>query len=605
MEALAYEESPLSDLLQSSHVGELPAKNKTTTSAAFAPSGLAKIRSRFEDIQRKATLIAKKDDHAFIEQFRYQIIASQLLESQSRPHRLQIQPTNVNPEKDEKSVAGAVYTAALSFAIVAPIRKLRTKSQDNTSWWKTTLTILVIVAACATIAVFFRRRHQSRKRQRTTRAVTEVLQKCQSFDNAFGAGLRHVQEVEVISRGYAIGSPLPPLTRLEEAASNLSNIEMRRVLSNTAKSVISDSVDIHNGFHPYTSEDDLAQYHGIYDVSLPEFLEAISWLNEVPGDTVPAMRDLRLLFETQCVARKVILCDLLALSAQKLLGESGQRLNIAQVLEELIITIRDAEQAIRSGLELEEDKSWPESEPEANGEMENADANEVARATLCTPGKEHIKAQKRRLDSLAGGIRSLNVKMHVFRGAAERATTQPVNGSSLGTILSSQHEQIGADLRSLLSEWEQGKRNMLLATSASNRLSLASSGLRSPASPSPSLGGQTMVDESNGPGDALRALTGDKALSSNHLYDLASSTTSDEEVFEAVSTPIMPLRKRHSLATSMTREQRVAKLSEDRRKRATLQEHQERTTSMLRELEMVIKHRPRGRTTSRANTMAV
>lgn len=87
-----------------------------------------------------------------------------------------------------------------------------------------------------------------------------------------------------------------------------------------------------------------------------------------------------------------------------------------------------------------------------------------------------------------------------------------------------------------------------------------------------------MVD--GGPADALRLLNGE---------DDSQTGGPDQEVFEAVAKP----RKRMSLALS--REEKMAKLQENRRKRATLQDQAETTTNMLRELQMVIKHRPQNR----------
>jgi hypothetical protein len=42
----------------------------------------------------------------------------------------------------------------------------------------------------------------------------------------------------------------------------------------------------------------------------------------------------------------------------------------------------------------------------------------------------------------------------------------------------------------------------------------------------------------------------------------------------------------------MSREEKLSRLQQERIKRATVQEHAENTTNMLRELQMVIKHRP-------------
>jgi hypothetical protein len=133
-------------------------------------------------------------------------------------------------------------------------------------------------------------------------------------------------------------------------------------------------------------------------------------------------------------------------------------------------------------------------------------------------------------------------------------------------------------VRGLLVEWERGRNLMLMHGDFDSRLSRPSSGLRSPISPSPSLGGLTMVD--GGPAEALRLLNGDDEST------LADQSGLDEEIFEAVAKP----RKRMSLALS--REEKMAKLQEDRRKRATMQEQRDTTSNMLRELQMVIKHRP-------------
>ena len=99
-----------------------------------------------------------------------------------------------------------------------------------------------------------------------------------------------------------------------------------------------------------------------------------------------------------------------------------------------------------------------------------------------------------------------------------------------------------------------------------------------------------MVDGS--PADALRLLTGEDDP------DWGQQKGSlDEEVFEAVARP----RGRMSLALS--REEKIAKLQQDRKKRATLQEQAETTTNMLRELQMVIKHRPPNRSSARITSV--
>jgi hypothetical protein len=67
------------------------------------------------------------------------------------------------------------------------------------------------------------------------------------------------------------------------------------------------------------------------------------------------------------------------------------------------------------------------------------------------------------------------------------------------------------------------------------------------------------------------------------------SVSDAEEVFEAVAIP----RQRSTL----TREERISKMKEERVRRESMKSRTEANTHMLRELESVINMRPRGRTT--------
>lgn len=144
-----------------------------------------------------------------------------------------------------------------------------------------------------------------------------------------------------------------------------------------------------------------------------------------------------------------------------------------------------------------------------------------------------------------------------------------------------QYESIGMDLKALMQEWENGKAALASNIDRNERRVSSMSGILSPTT---SLGGSTAVEEGNA-SDALKALNGDARSRSS--MDFSSSDA--EEVFEAVAIP----RQRSTL----TREERIAKMKEDRVKRDSMKDKAEANTHMLRELESVINMRPRGRTT--------
>lgn len=154
--------------------------------------------------------------------------------------------------------------------------------------------------------------------------------------------------------------------------------------------------------------------------------------------------------------------------------------------------------------------------------------------------------------------------------------------SELGTNLMIQYESIGIDLKALTQEWEDGKAALAINIDRNERRVSSMSGMLSPTS---SLGGLTAVDEGSVV-DALKALNGESR--SRNSMDLSASDT--EEIFEAIAMP----RQRSNL----TRDERIAKMRDERVKRDSVKSKSEANTKMLRELESVINMRPRSRLTA-------
>jgi hypothetical protein len=198
-----------------------------------------------------------------------------------------------------------------------------------------------------------------------------------------------------------------------------------------------------------------------------------------------------------------------------------------------------------------------------------------------TPGRERWRAQLRKLNSLSSGIRGLQAKLHLLREESDRNLNETEDVSELGTNLMIQYESVGIDLKALMQEWEDGKAALASNINRNERRLSSMSGVLSPTT---SLGGLTAVDE-GGAVDALKALIGEATARSS----VDCSSSDGEEVFEAIAVP----RQRSIL----TREERIAKMKEDRVKRESVKDKAEANTRMLRELESVINLRPKGRTT--------
>ena len=377
---------------------------------------------------------------------------------------------------------------------------------------------------------------------------------------------------------------MPPISRVEEQTAERRCLALRLQLARNLQAVQSGYVTAHNVLKFLANSVDLDKYHEIYDISKQDVQELIIHSRPEAVDEPPSLKTLRYSLQRAFLARQLVLCDLLAVSPQLKSDDVENWRTILQNVSGLAELLRESSAALNTSLTKEDERHWGDSNIKRSELLECAGADAASMPPI-TPGKQRAQAQMRRLDSVFCGIRSLHAKMHILRDEANALFETTADASDLSSALSRQYDTIGVEIRSLLGEWEKGRNTMLLGVERLNRhSSRSSSGLRSPMSPVSSLGGRTAVEGS--PSDALRALTGEASY--RHAQENA---TSDEEVFEAVAAP----RKR----LSMTREEKIAKMQEDRRKRATFHEQTNTNTNMLRELETVIKYRPRGRTTSR------
>lgn len=208
-----------------------------------------------------------------------------------------------------------------------------------------------------------------------------------------------------------------------------------------------------------------------------------------------------------------------------------------------------------------------------------------------TPGKERMRGQMRKLGNLSQGIRGLQAKMRLLREESDRALEETDEALESGDSLLAQYDSIGVDLKDLTLEWERSRATLATTFSRDNRSRSAScAGISHSRSPTLSLGGSTAAGGS--PQSALQPIDSVKASRSR-----SSTTTSSsgEEIYEAVAVP----RQRSVL----TREERLAKVKEDRLRQTETQGKMQANTHMLKELETVLRLRPRGRTTGRITSI--
>lgn len=373
------------------------------------------------------------------------------------------------------------------------------------------------------------------------------------------------------------------MSRLDDRSQTRRCARLRKQLRLCFSEVIPRYNQAYAAIKPFTEEMDLEKYYDIYDISETDFSEAMLGYSDVESEDNESVRILKILAARFYTSRKIVLCCLMALDAH---GGKADFVRWGTASEEIlaITTITEkAEQRLHRIL----------SEEECKPSLCNTDDDDILISIAfpvpptpklpLTPNRERWRAQLRKLNSLSTGIRGLQAKLHVLRDESDKNLNETEDVSELGTTLMMQYESIGIDLKALMQEWEDGK-NALASNIDRNEKRISSmSGMLSPAL---SLGGLTAVEESGGGGtmDALKALNGETP--SRMSIDLSSSDA--EEIFEAVA---FPPRQRSTL----TREERITKMKEDRVRRESTKDKAEASTRMLRELESVINMRPRGK----------
>lgn len=611
METVVFDESPLAEYLkdeddddQGTHTWAQPAEPEynvdtpppSPPTASFAPGGVPIVKRRFrkklealsvecpEDIMLSSSLrnryssaVASRIDRAekakFLEKFRYTIIASQLLGGHSI---LGTQHTPSRPGQgsdlagDDQPLAGSglVWTVAGAIAIAWAMNWVFSGGFSHLTK-KRFLASLVVVALTASVGnAYIRQRWARYVREQALAEVTTFTTTSQDFDSVVSAAVALVQEVELVSRGYRISAPLPPISRMDERSQTRRCVRLRKALRICFEDCMPKYTQTSDVVKGFSEQLDLEKYYDMYDICHLDMMDALQGFTAAELEDLESLRAFKVVASRFHTLRKSFLCALLALEVT---GDKTDFLRWTTVVESLKSIIDATNTAYeRLATILREEESFP--------------VLPTPKMPL-SPGRERWRSQLRKLSSLSSGIRGLQAKMTLLREESDRALNEAEDVSELGANLMSQYDSIGQDLKILVQAWEEGKTAL---ASGIDRNEKRISSIGSLLSPVLSLSGLTTVDE-GGVAEALSALNGESSPLASK-----SSPEADQEIFEAIALP----RPRSTLS----REERLAKMKADREKKAESRKSVENGRFMLRELETVLNLKNEARHRKSAST---
>ncbi len=153
--------------------------------------------------------MGRADNTKFLEQFRYIIVASQLLNEHAFPvqgDQLELgrewTSGTAAPQLGRFTVAGAIITASVAFGTAWMIHWVRNAKSRGSALGRTSLTITVLVVLATLVYAYVRRQWLQYLRSQTLVETRDFVAKSQGLDTAISAALTLIQEVELVSRGY-------------------------------------------------------------------------------------------------------------------------------------------------------------------------------------------------------------------------------------------------------------------------------------------------------------------------------------------------------------------------------------------------------------------
>ncbi|KAF3910955.1 hypothetical protein AA313_de0200113 [Arthrobotrys entomopaga] len=568
-------------------------------------------RTSVRDVMRGGlkSRLAAGENLQFVERFRYILVASQLLNEQASVANYDIRDTSTLPTP---STAAAnvetpfpiitwfgtpsprfyAYTAASIVILSILISWLsRGGVERKLAFGKSRTAITLLLSMVLALLVFA---HMRRKRLRDLRtdaisSAEAFVENCQMFDVVVSNAITLIQEIELVSRGYRLSHPLPPITRLERADSSRKCARLRRTIAESFRLSIPPMCRAIEALASYPRLADLEKFYDVYDIHTSDLNDAISGVGESEFDDLEDLRALKALFQRLYVIRKIFLCHLLALEANGGHRDHEQWHAVGEQLYTLQRLMADLASEARTILTEETDFKLPPTPLPSTPNSAAANGASVA-------NRERLRQQLRKFNSLSATARGLQVKMHLIREATDKAiqtTTagQDVFGNNFGAELLGQYDEIGVDLRGLLAEWESGRAS--LAASLEK--------MSSPGSP-PGSRPVSMVFSQGSPGmSTAGTLVGGSPRTSGSWDDSERDAilrkrisvgsdflrpSDEEEVFEAISEPAKGRER-----SKLTREERIAKMKEERQQALEARKKTEASVNLVRELRNVLENR--------------
>ena len=379
---------------------------------------------------------------------------------------------------------------------------------------------------------------------------------------------------------------------MEAGSSSKRCVRLRRAICNAINSLAEPLCLALDSLRKHAVMRDLEKYYEIYEIGSGGIEDdpnlALAMNQKLQSSD--SLFDITIGIEKLHTMRKMLLCTLLALDAEGGRKEHSTWSNAVEVMLSVSSVSDRRTSDLHQALGNEGGGFFFGALLGYSVDANEADAPSESDTNQSAEDEKGVKSESKALWHLSQSVRRIQAKIQLLCDEYDSVSNQPKAIVESGDKLAAHYDSIGTALKEVHQEWEFSKGIWMAGPQEPRHSRPVSKRLSIPLSPTSSLGGTTAVEGS--PQAALHALDGDRRSISRSSV---ASSTSDEQIFEAVANP--PPRSK------MSREERIAKMREDRNRQAIVKEKAQANTHLLRELETVIKFRPRGRTTGRVTSV--
>ncbi|TGZ81787.1 hypothetical protein EX30DRAFT_348201 [Ascodesmis nigricans] len=530
--------------------------------------------------------LSRTENSRFLERFRYIIVASQLLNGHVNVshynRKLGDENMPLGEEDDDAiSIFGQQFPKARywmgsgGFVIVTSMMLSWVFRGSGGRAMFSKARAIAALCLSLVVAVFLftkaRRKWLRHVRLKAIEYAIIFVENSQTFDILASNAVTLIQEVELVSRGYRLSTPLPPITRIERDKQTRRCARLRKCVLKALGNAIPPHSLACESLRAFVKEEDLERYFDIYDIQVANLEDAELGFDEQEFEDMESIRALKTLLHRLHTIRRVFLCSLMAVDADGRHADYAKWGTVVEQLKTLGNTVAEIAGELKR-ISTEEEEFFIPPSPKLPVSPEN----------------EKYRGQLRQLNSLSQSLRGLQAKMHVLREESDRTLQESSDLSDFGRDLLQHYDSIGADLRGLVDEWENSRAYLIMNLTQRDR---ANSGSPESLKGPESLAGTTLAGDTprnsglftkdgswaDTAGFGLMSPRGDKSDDSHE--------SEVEEIFEGIADPARP-------RPTLTREERIRKVQEERAKAAEKRKTVGASLALQKELQAVLVNRP-------------